>query len=108
LLCAAAHGKKPLWGTASLFTHPRYMQGAATAPQAAVFARAAAQVKKAMEVTHKLGGLNYVFWFVPVLRLLVSPRFAALLPALTRMCACVAGAAARATRHCSRRTWGAS
>ncbi len=59
---AAAHGKKPLWGTASLFTHPRFMQGAATAPQAAVFARAAAQVKKAMEVTHRLGGLNYVFW----------------------------------------------
>jgi xylose isomerase len=38
------------------------MSGAATAPQAAVFARAAAQVKKAMEVTHRLGGLNYVFW----------------------------------------------
>ena len=53
---------RPLWGTASLFTHPRYAQGAATSPSAAVFARAAAQVRKAMSVTHELGGLNYVFW----------------------------------------------
>ena len=60
--CAAKSGKRPLWGTASLFTHPRYQNGAATSPQASVFARAAAQVKKAMDVTHRLGGLNYVFW----------------------------------------------
>jgi len=53
---------KLLWGTANLFSHPRYMNGAATNPNAAVFARAAAQVKKAMEVTHELGGKNYVFW----------------------------------------------
>ncbi len=62
LVLAAKSGKRPLWGTASLFTHPRFQNGAATSPQAAVFARAAAQVKKAMDVTHRLGGLNYVFW----------------------------------------------
>lgn len=55
-------GIRPLWGTAQLFKHPRYMHGAATSPDAAVFAYAAAQVKKAMEVTHYLGGQNYVFW----------------------------------------------
>ncbi|CAD7696495.1 unnamed protein product [Ostreobium quekettii] len=55
-------GVRPLWGTAQLFKHPRYMHGAATSPQAGVFAYAAAQVKKAMEVTLRLGGLNYVFW----------------------------------------------
>lgn len=53
---------KLLWGTAQLFKHPRYAHGAATSPNATVFAFAAAQVKKAMEVTHRLGGLNYVFW----------------------------------------------
>lgn len=53
---------RPLWGTAQLFKHPRYMHGAATSPDARVFAYAAAQVKKAMEVTHELGGENYVFW----------------------------------------------
>jgi hypothetical protein len=53
---------RPLWGTAALFKHPRYAHGAATSPQAAAFAHGAAQVKKAMEVTHRLGGLNYVFW----------------------------------------------
>lgn len=55
-------GIRLLWGTANLFSHPRYMNGAATNPDAHVFAYAAAQVKKAMEVTHRLGGANYVFW----------------------------------------------
>lgn len=55
-------GVRLLWGTANLFSHPRYMHGAATSPDAAVFAHAAAQVKKAMEVTLELGGENYVFW----------------------------------------------
>ncbi len=55
-------GKKLLWGTACLFVHPRYQQGAATSPNANVYAYAAAQVKKAMEVTHRLGGEGYVFW----------------------------------------------
>lgn len=53
---------KPLWGTAQLFKHPRYMHGAATSPNATVFAYAAAQVKKAVEITQLLGGENYVFW----------------------------------------------
>ncbi|KAG0546238.1 hypothetical protein BDA96_02G430200 [Sorghum bicolor] len=53
---------KPLWGTAQLFMHPRYMHGAATSPEVKVYAYAAAQVKKALEVTHYLGGENYVFW----------------------------------------------
>jgi xylose isomerase len=51
-----------LWGTANLFSHPRYAHGAATSCNADVFAFAAAQVKKAMEVTHQLGGAGYVFW----------------------------------------------
>jgi len=55
-------GIQLLWGTANLFSHPRYMHGAATSPNADVFAYAAAQVKKAIEVTHELGGQNYVFW----------------------------------------------
>ena len=55
-------GVKCLWGTANLFSHPRYMNGAATNPDAHVFAYAAAQVKKAMEATKELGGVNYVFW----------------------------------------------
>lgn len=55
-------GVKLLWGTANLFSHPRYLHGAATSCNADVFAYAAAQVKKAMEVTHRLGGENYVFW----------------------------------------------
>jgi xylose isomerase len=55
-------GVKLLWGTANLFSHPRYMHGAATSCNADVFAYAAAQVKKAIEVTHALGGVNYVFW----------------------------------------------
>ena len=55
-------GIKLLWGTACLFAHPRYAHGAATSCNADVFAYAAAQVKKAMEVTHELGGAGYVFW----------------------------------------------
>jgi xylose isomerase len=51
-----------LWGTACLFVHPRFMHGASTSCNADVFAFAAAQVKKAMEVTHELGGEGYVFW----------------------------------------------
>jgi len=57
-----ATGVKLLWGTANLFGNPRYMCGAATNPDAHVFAYAAAQVKKALEVTQELGGENYVFW----------------------------------------------
>ncbi|MHB8963904.1 MAG: xylose isomerase [Saccharofermentanales bacterium] len=56
------HGKKLLWGTANLFSNPRYANGAGTAPDVDVFAFAAAQVKKALEVTVKLGGSGYVFW----------------------------------------------
>jgi xylose isomerase len=55
-------GVKLLWGTANLFSNPRYMCGAATNPDAHVFAYAAAQVKKALDVTKQLGGENYVFW----------------------------------------------
>lgn len=55
-------GVKLLWGTACLFAHPRYMHGAATSCNADVFAYAAAQVAKAMEVTKELGGEGYVFW----------------------------------------------
>lgn len=55
-------GIKLLWGTANLFSNPRFMHGAATSCNADVFAYAAAQVKKAIEVTHELGGENYVFW----------------------------------------------
>ncbi|MEM0965895.1 MAG: xylose isomerase [Verrucomicrobiota bacterium] len=56
------YGKTLLWGTACLFNHPRYAHGAATSPNAAVYAYAAAQVKKAIECTHRLGGLGYTFW----------------------------------------------
>jgi xylose isomerase len=55
-------GIKLLWGTANMFSNPRFMHGAATSCNADVFAYAAAQVKKAMEVTKRLGGENYVFW----------------------------------------------
>ena len=55
-------GIKLLWGTANLFSHPRYVHGAATSCNADVFAYAAAQVKKCLEVTKELGGENYVFW----------------------------------------------
>lgn len=54
--------KKLLWGTAKCFDHPRYMHGAGTSPSADVFAYAAAQIKKAVESTVKLGGTGYVFW----------------------------------------------
>ena len=55
-------GIKLLWGTANLFSNPRYVHGAATSCNAGVFAFAAAQVKKALEVTHALDGAGYVFW----------------------------------------------
>ncbi len=55
-------GIRLLWGTACLFAHPRYAHGAATSCNADMFAYAAAQVKKAIEVTHDLGGSGYVFW----------------------------------------------
>src|SRR5262249_55562750 len=58
----ARTGVRLLWGTANLFSHPRYAAGAATNPDPEVFAYAAAQVKKAIEVTHRLGGANYVLW----------------------------------------------
>lgn len=57
-----AHGKKLLWGTACLFSHPRYAQGAGTSPNADVFAYGAAQIKAAMDGTLKLGGEGYTFW----------------------------------------------
>ena len=55
-------GIKLLWGTANLFSHPRYMNGASTNPDFAVVARAGVQVKNALDATIKLGGENYVFW----------------------------------------------
>jgi xylose isomerase len=55
-------GIRPLWGTANLFHNPRFMHGAATSCNADVFAYAAAQVAKALEVTKDLGGAGYVFW----------------------------------------------
>ena len=55
-------GKKLLWGTANLFSHRRYMAGAATNPDPEIFIYAVAQVKKALDVTQQLNGENYVFW----------------------------------------------
>jgi len=55
-------GIKLLWGTANLFSHPRFVHGAATSCNAEVFAYAGAQVKKALEITHELGGAGYTFW----------------------------------------------
>jgi xylose isomerase len=55
-------GSKLLWGTANLFSHPRYMNGAATNPDFRVVCHAAAQVKNAIDATVELGGANYVFW----------------------------------------------
>lgn len=55
-------GIKLLWGTANAFSHKRYVNGASTSPNADIFAYAASQVKKAMEITHRLGGAGYVFW----------------------------------------------
>ena len=58
----ARTGVKLLWGTANLFGHPRYAAGASTNPDPEVFAYAAAQVRQMLEVTHRLGGSNYVLW----------------------------------------------
>ncbi|MDR2676047.1 MAG: xylose isomerase [Opitutaceae bacterium] len=58
----AASGVKLLWGTANLFSHPRYMNGAATNPEFPILARAGAQLKSAIDATIALGGENYVFW----------------------------------------------
>lgn len=58
----ASSDVKLLWGTTNAFSNPRFVHGASTSPNANVFAYAAAQVKKAMEVTKELGGENYVFW----------------------------------------------
>ena len=58
----AASGVKLLWGTANLFSHKRYMNGAATNPDFAVVAHAGAQIKAALDATIALGGENYVFW----------------------------------------------
>jgi xylose isomerase len=58
----ASTGVRLLWGTANLFTHPRYMSGGATNPNPEVFAFAAAQVKLMLETTQRLGGQNYVLW----------------------------------------------
>jgi xylose isomerase len=58
----AETGVRLLWGTANLFSHRRYMAGASTNPDPEVFAYAAAQVKAAMELTHRLDGENYVLW----------------------------------------------
>ena len=55
-------GMKLLWGTANLFSHRRYMAGAATNPDPEVFAFAAATVKTCIDATHRLGGENYVLW----------------------------------------------
>jgi xylose isomerase len=55
-------GVRLLWGTANLFSHPRYAAGAATNPDPEVFAYAAAQVRNMLEVTKRLGGANYVLW----------------------------------------------
>jgi xylose isomerase len=55
-------GVKLLWGTACLFTHPRYQAGASTNPDPHVFAYSAAQVRRALDATHKLGGQGYTFW----------------------------------------------
>lgn len=63
---AAGHmertGVQLLWGTANLFSHPRYLAGAATNPDPEVFAYAAAQVCRALDATHRLHGANYVLW----------------------------------------------
>ena len=56
------HGRKLLWGTANLFSHPRYMAGGATNPDPEVYAWGASQVRDALEATHRLGGQNYVLW----------------------------------------------
>ena len=55
-------GIKLLWGTSNCFTNPRFVHGAATSSEADVFAHAGAQIKKALEITKRLGGEGYVFW----------------------------------------------
>jgi xylose isomerase len=55
-------GVQLLWGTSNAFSHPRFAAGAATNPDPEVFAYAAAQVKHAIDATHRLGGANYVLW----------------------------------------------
>lgn len=61
----AETGIKNLWGTANVFGHARYMNGAATNPDFDVVARAAVQIKNAIDATIALGGTNYVFWGGP-------------------------------------------
>ncbi len=58
----ASSGRKLLWGTANLFSHPRFAAGAATNPDPEVFAFGAMQVRDALEATNRLGGANYVLW----------------------------------------------
>lgn len=58
----SATGVRLLWGTANLFSHPRYMHGAATSPHLGAFMQAAAQVRTALEATKALGGKGYVLW----------------------------------------------
>ncbi|GHU67410.1 xylose isomerase [Clostridia bacterium] len=58
----ASSGKKLLWGTANMFSNPRYMNGAGSSNSAEVFCFAAAQVKKVLDITVKLGGKGYTFW----------------------------------------------
>ena len=58
----AETGMKPLWGTANMFSHPRYQAGASTNPDPEVVAFCAAQVRQCMEATKRLGGENYVMW----------------------------------------------
>ena len=55
-------GIKLLWGTANCFSNPRYMSGAGTSPSSDAFCYAAAQIKKALDITVELGGTGYVFW----------------------------------------------
>lgn len=55
-------GCRLLWGTACLFSHPRYVHGAATSCEVGVFAHAASQVRRALDATNELGGMGYVFW----------------------------------------------
>jgi len=58
----ASSGRRLLWGTANLFSHPRFAAGAATNPDPEVYAFGALQVRDALEATHRLGGSNYVLW----------------------------------------------
>ncbi|MDZ4392237.1 xylose isomerase [Cypionkella sp.] len=58
----SSHKAKLLWGTANMFSHKRWMSGAATNPDPEVYAYAAATVKSCLDATHKLGGANYVLW----------------------------------------------